>query len=210
MSEPTLRQLATAVTLDVNRTLGGGHPAIELLRRRFMGRQWLDAASHALFIAVSRVTPGTNVLAYCVTLGWWSHGWPGALLALAGGSIPASLTVFVLAVTLAEIDRYAVVRVLLAFGILAAGTLVLWSAWILLKPYLTASRLRIVVIASVVAGLMALGATPVRVLFVAAVVSAALPVTTPGTGRSFGGTDAGNGAGRAGRLFRGADSSSRQ
>jgi chromate transporter len=189
MSEPTLRQLAAAVTLDVNRTLGGGNPAIELLRRRFVGKHWLDAAAHALFIAVSRVTPGTNVLAYCVAIGWRFHGWPGALIALAAGSIPGSVTVVVLAVTLGEIDGYAVVRLLLACGTLAASALVLWSAWVLLRPYLSGSRLRVTLIAGAAAGLMMAGATPVRVLLVAAVVSAALPVSAMAMERWVSGTE---------------------
>ena len=178
MNEPSLRQLVLAIVLDVNRTLGGGYPAMELLRRRFTSHGWLDAASHALFIAVSRVTPGTNVLAYCVTLGWRFHRGVGALLALAGGSIPASLTVFVLAITLAQIDRYAVVRAGLAFGILFASGLVLWSAWILLRPFLSASALRVVAISAAAGALMTVGATPVRVLLVAAALGAALPLTS--------------------------------
>ena len=173
---PTLRQLAAAVAFDVNRTVGGGHASIELLRRTFTSRGWLDAGAHALIIAVSRLTPGTNILAYCVTLGWRLHGWPGALAALLAASIPASLIVFALTATLAEIDRYAVVRALLAVGILAAGVLVLSSAWALIRPYLTtAARSRLLLLTAVAAALIALDATPVRVLLVAAAIGFALP-----------------------------------
>ena len=117
---PSLHALVAAVALDANRTVGGGLVSIELLRRRFTARGWLDAVSHGVFIAVSRFTPGTVVLAYCVMLGWRFHRWRGALLALAVASVPASLIVFALAATLARIDRYAAVRALLAVGILAA------------------------------------------------------------------------------------------
>ena len=175
MSKPTLQELAAAVTVDVNKTLGGGYPAMELLRRRFVAHHWIGDAEHGLFTAISRVTPGTNVLAYCVMLGWNFYGWPGALIALAGGSIPASAIVYAFAITLAEIDRYAVVRALLALGILVASVLVFSSAWMLVRPYLATSRVRVGLIAAVAIGLMAVGATPVRVLLVAAVVSAMLP-----------------------------------
>lgn len=175
---PTLRELVSAVAFEANRTVGGGLVSIELLRRRFTARGWIDAAVHSLFIAVSRFTPGTVVLAYVVSLGYRFHGWLGALLALAVASVPASLIVFTLSVTLARIDRYAAVRALLAVGILVASMLVLSSAWHLIRPYLDSrSRTRAAVIVIVSVALVVAGATPVRVLLVAAVVSCLLPVT---------------------------------
>jgi len=173
---PSLREFAAAVAFDVNRTVGGGYASIELLRRRFTSRGWLDADAHAVIIAVSRLTPGTNILAYCVTLGWRYHGWLGALTALIAASMPASLIVFALTATLAQIERYAVVRGLLAVGILVASVLVLSSAWALIRPYLTrAARVRALLIVAIAAGLIALNATPVRVLLVAALVGFVLP-----------------------------------
>ena len=178
---PSLRELVSSVAFETNRTVGGGLVSIELLRRRFTARGWLDAAVHGVFIAVSRFTPGTVVLAYVVMLGWRFHRWIGALLALAVASIPASLIVFALAVTLARVDQYATVRALLAVGILVAGVLVLGSAWHLVRPYLTReSGIRLTMIALIAVALVIAGATPVRVLLVAAVVSAALPVRLPG------------------------------
>ena len=184
---PSLRELLTAIAYEANRTVGGGLVSIELLRRRFTAGGWLDAASHGVFIAVSRFTPGTVVLAYVVMLGWRFYRWRGALPALAAASIPASLIVLALAATLAEIDRYAAVRALLAVGILAAGVLVLGSAWHLIRPYLAktegppesghyvSSRTRVLIVGAVAVALVLLGATPVRVLLAAAIVSMAMP-----------------------------------
>lgn len=177
---PSLRQLAAAVAFDVNRTVGGGHASIELLRRTFTSRGWLDAAGHGLIIAVSRLTPGTNILAYCVTLGWRYHRTAGALVALAAASIPASAIVFGLAITLVRVDRYRAVQALLALGILVASVLVLSSAWNLIRPYLgPVARTRALIITAVAATSMALGATPVRTLLVAAAVGFALPLAAP-------------------------------
>ena len=174
---PTLRELVGAVAFDANRTVGGGLVSIELLRRRFTARGWIDPGVHSLFIAVSRFTPGTVVLAYCVSLGYRFHGWAGALLALTVSSVPASLIVFAMSVTLSRIDQYATVRALLAVGILVAGVLVLSSAWYLIRPYLdTRSRVRAAVIVILSIAMVVAGATPVRVLLVAAVVSCLLPV----------------------------------
>jgi chromate transporter len=174
---PSLRELVRAIAFEANRTVGGGMVSIELLRRRFTASGWLDAASHGVFIAVSRFTPGTVVLAYVVMLGWRFHRWRGALPALAAASVPASLIVLALAATLAEIERYAAVRALLAVGILVAGVLVVGSAWHLMRPYLGERHLRVraLVVGLVALALVLLGATPVRVLLAAAVVSMAIP-----------------------------------
>jgi chromate transporter len=174
---PSLRELLTAIAYEANRTVGGGLVSIELLRRRFTASGWIDSAVHGVFIAVSRFTPGTVVLAYVVMLGWRFHRWRGALPALAAASIPGSLIVLALAATLAEIDRYAGVRALLAAGILVAGVLVLGSAWHLIRPYLgeTHLRVRALVIGAVAVALVLVGATPVRVLLAAAIVSMAMP-----------------------------------
>ena len=191
-----MRELVSAVAYEANRTVGGGLVSIELLRRRFTARGWIDAAAHGVFIAVSRFTPGTVVLAYVVMLGWRFHRWRGALLALAVASVPASLIVFALAATLAKIDRYAAVRTLLAVGILVASVLVLASAWHLIRPYLAKaqglpkgghdvdSRVRAFVVGAVAIVLVLLGATPVRVLLVAAMVSMALPLAATTEGAS--------------------------
>ena len=88
-TRPSLSAMGWRLAKDVNRTLGGGMASIELIRRSFERRGWLDETRHALLVAVSRFTPGTNVLAYSAALGWLVHGAAGAAVALAVGSIPA-------------------------------------------------------------------------------------------------------------------------
>jgi chromate transporter len=173
---PSLRQITSAVALDVNRTVGGGYASMELLRRRFAAQGWLDTASHGLLLAVSRLTPGTNILAYCVLLGWRFHRAAGAALALAAASLPAALVVSGLTATLVRVDRYPAVQAGLAIGILVAAALVLASAWTLMRPFLTpAARQKAAIVTAVSAVLIALGATPVRTLLAAAAVGFLLP-----------------------------------
>jgi chromate transporter len=172
----TLRQLTWVIARDVNRTVGGGMASMELMRRSFEVRRWVDASTHGLFVAVSRLTPGTNLLAYCAAVGWHLQGWRGMLAAVAAASIPGSLVVFVVTATLVRLDRYPVVRVALSVGMLIAAALVFSSAWNLLKPYLrTRTWPRTVLVVAVVMSLYLAGLTPVRVLLVAAMVGAALP-----------------------------------
>ena len=174
---PSLRQLAWIITRDVNRTVGGGIASMELLRRSFDARGWVDAPTHALLVAVSRLTPGTNILAYCAAVGWRLCGGRGALAGVAAASVPGALIVYALAAMLVRLDRYPIVRVILSIGMLVAAALVLSSAWALLKPYVRSERWqRALIIVSLASVLYLIGWTPVRVLLVSAVAGTLLPV----------------------------------
>ena len=179
MTTPSMRELAWVVCRDVNRTLGG-IASMELLRRALTAKGWMTEDGLALLVAVSRLTPGTNILAYCVGLGWLLHGWMGALVALAAASIPASLLIVALSATLVRIDQHPIVRVLIAAGVLVATALVLSTAWHLLRPYLRGSNtVRTAVIAMVVVGLLLAGVTPVRILLAAAVIGVLIAAPAP-------------------------------
>lgn len=143
---------------------------MELLRRAFVKKGWLDDPGNALIVAVSRLTPGTNILAYCVALGWRLRRAVGALVALAAGSLPASILIALLTATVARLDRYRSVRIALAIGSAVAVVLIFAAAWNLLQPSAKRpDRARASVILVVAAGLLLLDVTPVRTLFVAAV-----------------------------------------
>jgi len=169
----SVRRLAWVVLRDVNRTLGGGIASMELLRRSAAKEGWFDERGHAVLTAVSRLTPGTNVLAYCVGLGWLVRGWIGAIVALIASSVPAAVFIAALAATLVRIDRYPIVRVIIAVGVLAATVLVASSAWHLMRPYLNRqSASRAAIIAGVVAAMSWLDVTPVRIFLVCAAIGA--------------------------------------
>jgi len=169
------------VLRDVNRTLGGGIASMELLRRSAAKEHWLDESGHAVLTAVSRLTPGTNVLAYCVGLGWLVRGWSGAIVALIVASVPAAVFITALAATLVRIDRYPIVRVIIAAGVLAATVLVASSAWHLMRPYLNRrSAWRAAIIAGIVAGLSWLEVTPVRIFLVSAAIGALIGMPANG------------------------------
>ncbi len=183
---PSLGEIAWIVTRDINRTVGGGMASMELLRRSFETRRWIDGQTHGLLVAVSRLTPGTNILAYCAGAGWLLRGWRGTLVALAAASIPSSVVIFAAAATLVRLDRFPAVRIALSIGMLAAAVLVLASAGNLLKPYLrSATWRRTLIIVAIAGALSLLGWTPVRILLVSAVAGALMPVrgvpTSPGT-----------------------------
>jgi chromate transporter len=148
---------------------------MELLRRTFTANGSLDQRGNAGLVAVSRLTPGTNVLAYCVGLGWSLHRWPGALAALVASSLPASVIICALTAAIVRIDRYPAVRVILAVAVLGATVLVFSSAASLLRPYLRRPALVRASIVAIMSGAMLLAdVTPVRILLLSAALGAAI------------------------------------
>jgi chromate transporter len=176
----SLRELTWLVARDVNRTFGGGLASMELLRRTFIANGSIDESLNAGLVAVSRLTPGTNILAYCVALGWKLHRWAGALAAVVAASLPSSIMICVLAGALVRVQDYPAMRMVLAIGVLAATVLVLASAGALLRPYLRRHVLaRSAVIAGVAAAMLLADVTPVRTLLLSAVLGAIIGQSTP-------------------------------
>jgi chromate transport protein ChrA len=175
-ARPPLGEFAWLVARDANKTIGSGMASIELLRRTLEGRGWLADGEHGVLNAVSRFTPGTNVLAYLAALGWSYHGPAGAIAAVMAGSIPGSAIVTMLTATAASVDRWRSVRAALAIATLLAAGLVLVSAWSLVRPFVRGPRLGWTLGSVALAALLcAIGATPVRVILALAVWGALTP-----------------------------------
>lgn len=100
LSSASLQQIASIFGCFGNATFGGGSATISVLHQEIVAkRRWISDDIFALCYALSRVTPGTNLLAFETGVGWVLRGWVGAVLSLVVGSIPCS-TIAVL-VTLA-------------------------------------------------------------------------------------------------------------
>jgi chromate transporter len=72
---------------------GGGDPTIAILQREFYRRNWLTPEKFGIAFGLARLTPGTNVLAFCAAAGWYILGLGGALAAVLAITIPASVLV---------------------------------------------------------------------------------------------------------------------
>lgn len=72
---------------------GGGDPTIAILQREFYRRDWLTPEKFAIAFGLARLTPGTNVLAFCAATGWYILGIGGALAAVFAITIPAAVLV---------------------------------------------------------------------------------------------------------------------
>src|SRR5574340_324570 len=157
----------SAVYLRIaNATFGGGDPTMAALHNELVHvRNWLRSEDSGLVFGLARLTPGTNMLAYCAGTAWRIAGWPAAALAVLAATLPSAVLVTLLTAgyegwknnprAMAAIGG----MLTAAVGMMAAG------AWQLLRPNLArGTRLRALVIASGALALSYLGVTPVQVL----------------------------------------------
>ena len=87
----SLRELAGVFLRIGNLTLGGGNPTVAALYRELVQRRGcLPESSYVLSYGLARVTPGTNVLAFCAAAGWFLQGWRGSLTAVFTASAPSA------------------------------------------------------------------------------------------------------------------------
>jgi chromate transporter len=93
MARPRLTDVARLFARVGVTVFGGGDPTIAILQREFYRRAWLSPEKFAIAFGLARLTPGTNVLAFCAAAGWYILGIGGALAAVLAITIPASVLV---------------------------------------------------------------------------------------------------------------------
>ncbi len=93
MQPPNLLNLALIFLRVGNTTVGGGEPTVASLQRELTRRGWLSAEHFGLAYALARITPGTNMLAFCAAAGWYVLGVGGALSGVLAVTIPSSVLV---------------------------------------------------------------------------------------------------------------------
>jgi chromate transporter len=150
---------------------GGGDPTIAILQREFYRRDWLTPEKFAIAFGLARLTPGTNVLAFCAAAGWYMLGLTGALAAVLAITIPAS--VLVVGLTRAyDLTTHSRLALSVANALLAAavGTMI-GAALLLVRTQCTPGRWLKPVVISTGAFLLAFLAklTPLQVIGAAAI-----------------------------------------
>src|SRR6202158_1373735 len=93
MTRPKLRDVAWLFFRVGNTTFGGGNPTIAVLQREFYQRHWLTPEQFGIAFGLGRVTPGTNLLAFCAAAGYYILGLMGAIAAVLVVTIPSSILV---------------------------------------------------------------------------------------------------------------------
>lgn len=112
-------------------------------------RRWLTSDQFDLSFALSRVTPGTNLIAFCAAVGAVLRGWTGAMAAVLASTVPAAVIAVGLMYGLEALESNRVAMAAIA-GTVAAVAGMMWSTiWTILKPHLGGSvrTLQVAVIA---------------------------------------------------------------
>ncbi len=97
-------------------------------------------------VRLSRLTPGTNLLAFNACIGYLLRRVPGALVALVAGSLPCATMALVLTALYSQWSHHAVVRVATEGALAAAVAVTVMTAVTLIRPHWrTASRTKLTV-----------------------------------------------------------------
>ena len=168
---PTLKQLFAVFLRVGNTTFGGGDPTMAVLQREFDRRGWMTAEQFALAFGLARVTPGTNVVAFCAGAGFLILGIGAGILAVLAETVPSAVLVIWLTrwCELGASSLWA--RAAIAGTVAAAVGTMLAAALNLTRMQLTKSNwpstILIVVAAFVLAQVA--GLSPIQILGLAAI-----------------------------------------
>src|SRR5574341_309726 len=97
MRVPSLKALSWLALRIGNLTFGGGDPTMAVFQRELVNRRhWLSPEQYGLAFGLARITPGTNLLAFCAATGWYLLGWRGAVAMVAAVTLPSAALVVLL------------------------------------------------------------------------------------------------------------------
>ncbi len=176
--KPALGSIAKVFARYANTTFGGGSATIAVLRQQVVDdRAWLAPHEFELSYALSRLTPGTNLLAFCTAAGWTTRRWPGALVALLASSLPCSLLVVIVTMFFGELQDSAWFGAALSGALAAAVAIMVSTAWVFAEPHVKAAPVKAAIVVPCTAALsLGLELAPVTILLLAAIAGLAWPV----------------------------------
>jgi chromate transporter len=130
-------------------TFGGGDATTAALQRELVAnRGWLSEHEFGACYTVSRITPGTNLLAFCTAVGWTLLGLRGAISALLLASIPGALVLIVMTHFYGAATRNPWLTSAIHAALAAAVGIMLAAVWTLLRGPLRRRPGRTVMVAA--------------------------------------------------------------
>lgn len=173
MAPISLRRLSLIYLRVSSLTFGGGDPTMAALQAELVTRHgWLSREKYGLVYGLARITPGTNILAFCAGTAWELRGWPGAILAVLGATLPSAAAVVLLTVGYEMLKHDARAMAAIAGTLAAAVGLMAVSAWQLVRPDLRPARIlrALVLVAGSLSLSYAFRISPVWILGTAALI----------------------------------------
>ena len=135
-TSPSVKKLTEIFFRIGNTTFGGGYVTIGMLGRELVDtRRWISTEKFDLAFALARVTPGTNLIAFCAAIGALICGTAGAIGAVIALTAPSSA----LAVLIMQgFETFQGNRIAMAAigGTVAAVAGMMWATiWVILRPH---------------------------------------------------------------------------
>jgi len=175
---PSLRRIADVFVRYANFTFGGGSATVAVLHRALKEeRGWLNDEDFKLCFGLARLTPGTNLLAFCTGVGWMLRGVAGAAVALLAASLPCSILVVVVTALFSHVGNNPWAQSAIKGAVAAAVAITVRTSWVIAQPHMKGpSRNRSALIAMVAFISYVVFSVPaVEVLLLAGAISAVLP-----------------------------------
>lgn len=178
---PRLIQLAGVFLRIGNTTVGGGEPTIAALQRELVRRAWLSPEQFSICYALARLTPGTNVLAFCAAAGWYVLDLAGSFCGVVAVTVPSSVLVVWLS-GVCEMGNQIPWLQAAVNATIAAGIGIMWAAVLMLvRGQISKSNwLRPVILVAGAFGLRQAGLPPMLTLAVAALLGLLFTPKAPG------------------------------
>jgi chromate transporter len=170
---PSLRELFRVYLRIGNFTFGGGGATVAALQRELVTvREWINTAQFGLCYALARVTPGTNLLAFCTATGWLLRRWRGALVAVLAASVPSCAVVALLTRGFDAWTSHRWVQIAIDGALASSVGILLASFWLTVRPYITRGRWieSIVIVSGSISLSLFINLSPLMVLLLAGVV----------------------------------------
>jgi|APCry1669189534_1035231.scaffolds.fasta_scaffold00132_7 chromate transporter len=138
LREISIRNIFLVFASMGNLTFGGGNATVAVLHREIISRlSWITNEQFVLSFAISRLSPGSNYFAFCVSIGWLLKNLPGAITSLLASSIPCSLIAAIATALFSFAQSNSIIKSSIHGAIAAAVSITLFTCWTLVKPYLT-------------------------------------------------------------------------
>jgi chromate transporter len=140
-SPPSLRRLTEIFFRIGNTTFGGGYVTIGMLGRELVDtRHWVSSQKFELAFALARVTPGTNLIAFCAAIGALICGVAGAVAAVFALTAPSSALAVAILQGLESWQANPIAMAAIG-GTVAAVAGMMWSTvWTIVRPHLGGPR----------------------------------------------------------------------
>jgi chromate transporter len=171
---PSVGAIAWVFARFGSTVFGGGTATVAILEHEIVERQhWLDRRETHLAFAVARLTPGTNLLAFCAGVGWLMRRSAGAVVALVSHSVPCSVLAVALTAFYASWTQHALAQLALRGAMASAVAIMVSTCWTILRPLLRSpDRGRVVLLFMGAFTLAMWGVSPLRVLALSGVLGA--------------------------------------